>query len=112
MDRHRPAALHKIGHLNGPLTFRGHYPLMIDLFSALVSLFLKSAAVLLIANEVRGLVLAGPVFYAMYQSGGTLIALWLGFCSLGGIALSVVVPLVVAKKLRLVTTSRTAAAAA
>ena len=67
--------------------------------SALASLLLKSAAILLIVNEVRGLVMAGPVLYAMYQSGGTLAALWLGFCSLAGIALSVIVPLFLARKL-------------
>ncbi len=85
---------------------------MSDSLSILLGLFLKSAVVLLAANEARGLVLAGPVFYAMYQSGGTLMAIWLGFCSLGGIALSVIVPLVIARKLRIVPTIRTATAAA
>lgn len=45
-----------------------------------------------VANEVRGAVLAVPVLWAMYESGGTLMAIWLGICSLMGIALSVVVP--------------------
>ena len=45
-----------------------------------------------VANEVRGMILAVPVLYAMYESGGTWMAIWLGFCSLAGIALSVVVP--------------------
>ena len=45
-----------------------------------------------VANEVRGMILAVPVLYAMYESGGTVMAIWLGICSLAGIALSVVVP--------------------
>ena len=47
-----------------------------------------------------GLLLAGPVIYAMYESGGTLMAIWLGFSSLAGIALSVFVPLFAARKLQ------------
>src|SRR5258708_39317052 len=43
-------------------------------------------------NEVRGAVLALPVMLAMYQSGGTWMAIWLGICSLAGIALSVFAP--------------------
>ncbi len=69
--------------------------------STLLNLALKSVLVLLVTNEVRGLLLAGPVLYAMYQAGGTLMAIWLGFCSLAGIALSIVVPVVVAKRLNL-----------
>lgn len=64
----------------------------------IVRFFLRSAAFLLALNEVRGIVLAAPVFYAMYQAGGTLTAIWLGFSSLAGIALSVVIPLVVVRK--------------
>lgn len=66
----------------------------------LVGLLLKSAVVVLVANEVRGLVLAVPVLYGMWVSGGTLMALWIGFCSMAGIALSVAVPMFVVKKLR------------
>jgi hypothetical protein len=68
--------------------------------SKFVALLLKSAVVMLVANEVSGLVLAVPVLYAMWASGGTLMALWIGFCSLAGIALSVVVPVFVIRKLR------------
>lgn len=68
-----------------------------------VALFLNSilkiGAIVVIFNELRGLILAGPVIYAMYQAGGTLTAIWLGLCSLGGIALSVIVPIVVARKI-------------
>ena len=74
---------------------------MNDAFDTLIKLVLHSAAVLLVANEVRGFVLAAPVLYAMYETGGTLMGLWLGFCSLGGIALSVIVPLYAARKLNL-----------
>ena len=73
---------------------------MNGVLSALVSLLMKAGFALLVANEVRGLVLAAPVLYAMYEAGGTLMALWIGFCSLAGIAISVVAPLFVAKKLK------------
>lgn len=72
--------------------------------SGSLSLFLaaalKASAVLLVFNEVRGLILAAPVLYGMYQAGGSLMALWLGFCSLAGIALSVIVPMIAATRLR------------
>lgn len=68
--------------------------------SSLISAFLKVGAVALVFNEVRGLILAVPVLYAMVQSGGSLMAIWVGFCSLAGIALSVIVPLFAAKKIK------------
>jgi hypothetical protein len=71
---------------------------MSETISALVAWILKASGVLLLANEVRGILLAGPVLYAMYESGGTLMAIWVGFCCLAGIALSVIVPIVIAKK--------------
>ncbi len=61
---------------------------------------LRFGAIAIVANEIRGLILAAPVIYAMYHAGGSLMAIWLGICSLGGIALSVVVPVIAAKKLR------------
>lgn len=64
-----------------------------------IGLFFKAGTYALIFNEVRGAVLAVPVLYAMYQSGGSAMALWLGFCSLVGIALSVIIPIIAAKKL-------------
>lgn len=69
---------------------------------SVVRLLVKAGLAALVANEVRGLVLAGPVLYAMYEAGGTAMAIWLGFCSLAGIALSVIAPLFVARKLKLV----------
>lgn len=68
--------------------------------TVIVNRLLKFSAALLVANEIRGLVMAAPVMVALWHSGGTLMALWLAFCSLAGIALSVLVPLVIAKKLR------------
>ena len=63
---------------------------------------MKAGLAALVANEVRGIIMAGPVLYGMYQAGGTAMAIWLGFCSLAGIAISVFAPLLVAKKLKLV----------
>lgn len=54
----------------------------------------------LVLNEIRGLIMAGPVMYALYLSGGTLMALWLAFCSIAGIALSVVVPMYAHKRIK------------
>ena len=56
--------------------------------------------VVLIFNEVRDAVMAVPVLYAMFMAGGSWMALWVGFCSLAGIALSVVVPLIAAEKIQ------------
>ncbi|MCT2559393.1 hypothetical protein N0B51_10425 [Tsuneonella sp. YG55] len=70
--------------------------------------FIKVGAFALVMNEVRGLILAGPVIYAIYQSGGTLTAIWLGVSSLGGIALSVIVPVVAAGKLKKLVNTRLA----
>ena len=67
-----------------------------------VRVLVKVGLAALVANEVRGLILAGPVLYGMYQAGGTAMAAWVAFCSLAGIALSVFAPLFVAKKLKLV----------
>ncbi|WP_296679871.1 hypothetical protein [Novosphingobium sp.] len=74
---------------------------MTTFLAAFVDLLLKSAIAAFVLNEVRGIVLAGPVLYGMYQAGGTLMAIWLGFCSLAGITLSVVVPLFVDKRFRI-----------
>ena len=66
------------------------------------AVLVKAGIVALIINEVRGFVLAAPVLYGMYVAGGTWMALWLGFCSLAGIALSVVAPVFVARKFKLI----------
>jgi hypothetical protein len=67
-----------------------------------VRLLVKAGLAALLANEVRGLILAGPVLYGMYEAGGTAMAMWLAFCSLAGIAISVSGPLFVARKFKLV----------
>jgi hypothetical protein len=85
--------------VNQTVGFFVHLSAMSNSLALLISLLLKAGAGLVALNEIRGLVLAGPVIYGMYQSGGTAMAIWLGVCSLGGIALSVIVPLIAAKKI-------------
>lgn len=61
----------------------------------------KAGIFAIVVNEVRGAVLAVPVLYGVYTAGGTWTAIYLGACSLGGIALSVIVPVYAARKLKL-----------
>lgn len=68
----------------------------------LTRLLVKAGLAALVANEVRGFILAAPVLYGMYEAGGTIMAIWLGVCSLAGIALSVFAPLFVARKFKLI----------
>ena len=75
---------------------------MAEFLSMLGGLLVKASVVALIFNEVRGVVLAAPVLYGMYVAGGTWMALWLGFCSLAGIALSVLAPLYLARRYKLI----------
>jgi len=70
--------------------------------STLVGLLAKAGLALLLANEVRGVAVAAPVLYGMYEAGGTAMAVWLGICSLAGIALTVIAPLLVARRFKLV----------
>ena len=77
------------------------------MLSTLIGLIAKTFSFLLVANEIRGLVLTAPVFYALYQAGGTLMALWMAICSLGGIALSVIVPLYLARRVQNLAAQRT-----
>ena len=70
--------------------------------STIIAIFAKAGLALLLANEARGLAVAAPVLYGMYQAGGAAMAVWLGFCSLAGIALSVVGPMFVARRLKLI----------
>ena len=73
---------------------------MSDRVRLILALCLKAGAVLLVFNEVRGLILVAPILYGMVQAGGSAMALWVGLCSLGGVALSVVVPMVLAARLQ------------
>ena len=68
--------------------------------SPLLDALLKVGALAFVLNEIRGIVLAVPVLYGIYQAGGTWMAIWLGISSLGGIALSVIVPVFAARKLK------------
>ena len=61
---------------------------------------LALGAIGLAFNEIRGLIMAAPVIYGLWVSGGTLMAWWIAICSLGGIALSVIVPVWAWKKWR------------
>ena len=74
---------------------------MSDFLSSLGALLLKAGFVAYLANEIRGFLLAAPVIYAMYRAGGAGMAMWLGFCSLAGIMLSVIAPLFLARRLKL-----------
>ena len=69
--------------------------------STLLGLVAKAGIALLLANEIRGVAVAAPVFYGMYTAGGTAMAVWLGICSLAGIALSVIAPVFLARKFKL-----------
>lgn len=73
---------------------------MTAVLSTIAGLLLKLGVGLLVLNEVRGFVLAAPVLYAMYEAGGTIMALWIGFCSLAGIAISVFLPIIAARKIQ------------
>ena len=75
---------------------------MNEAVSALIAMLLKASVGLFVFNEVRGFVLAAPVLYGMYAAGGTLMAIWIGICSLAGIALSIIAPLFIGKKLKLI----------
>jgi hypothetical protein len=86
-----------------------HWFLMTNAFASALGLLLKAGAVILALNEIRGLILAGPVLYSIYASGGTFAAIWISVCSLGGIALSVLVPLFAAKKLQAIVALRSTA---
>lgn len=72
----------------------------------LAGLVVKAGILLLLINEIRGLILAAPIIYGMYVAGGTIMALWVGFCSLVGITLSVVVPLYAARRFNWMRSSR------
>ena len=74
---------------------------MQPILTFLAAMLLKTGMALIIANEIRGLIMTVPILYAMYAAGGTVMAIWIGICSLGGVALSVIVPWFVGRKLKL-----------
>jgi hypothetical protein len=66
---------------------------------SILAVLLKAGVLLIVANEIRGLILAAPVLYGIAAAGGTYAAIWVGMCSLAGIGLSVAVPALAAKRL-------------
>lgn len=63
---------------------------------ALLSLLLKFGAALLVVNEIRGVVMAAPLIWKLYDAGGSQWDMFITLCMLAGIAVSVVVPLMLA----------------
>jgi hypothetical protein len=59
----------------------------------------KAGLALVILWEVRGAILAAPVLYGLWLSGGTLMAIWLAICTLAGIAITTVAPVLVLRRL-------------
>ncbi len=55
---------------------------------------------LIIANEIRGIVFAAPVFVTLYKTWGTLTEIVLACSALAGIALSVYLPILALKKMQ------------
>jgi hypothetical protein len=66
----------------------------------MIKMLLKSAMLLAILNEIRGFVLAAPVLYGLWKNGGTTMQIILAISTLAGIALSVIVPIVVARMIK------------
>jgi len=64
----------------------------------IVDTLTKSAILLFVLNEIRGAVMFVPVLYAVYHSGGTMIAIWVAVCSVCGIILSIAIPLYLERK--------------
>lgn len=58
------------------------------------------ALVLVALNEVRGIIMAGPVLVTLFATGNTVTQVIVALCTLGGIAASVLVPALVARRLR------------
>lgn len=58
--------------------------------------FIGLALAALVANEVRGAIMAAPVLWAMWHTGGTWMHAWLLLCLAG----SVVVPVWIWRRMR------------
>lgn len=67
---------------------------------SVASLFARFGTLFLIANEVRGAILAVPVLYTLWHTGGGAMKLWLCFCTVAGIAFSVLVSMWAVRKWR------------
>ncbi|WP_133305292.1 hypothetical protein [Tsuneonella suprasediminis] len=55
---------------------------------------------LLVLNEIRGIVMAAPVFWTLFQTGNSEVDAVAAIAMLMGILLSVIVPIVLAKRAR------------
>ena len=62
--------------------------------------FFGIGAIGIAGNEIRGILMAGPVLATLIREWGTPMAIWIAFCSLAGIALSVVVPVWIYRKVK------------
>lgn len=61
-----------------------------------VRLFMAGWAI----RNIVGLIATIPIFTAMIEAGGTLMAIWVGLCSLAGVALNIGLPWLAYRKLR------------
>lgn len=71
---------------------------MNEVLATVPAFLAKTGVFLVIANEVRGLIMAGPLFYTLLESGGSRVAVVVGISYLLGLLLSVVLPLFLLRK--------------
>ncbi|MFN2100492.1 hypothetical protein [Altererythrobacter sp. MF3-039] len=64
--------------------------------SAIASLLLKFGLALVVLNEIRGIIMAAPLIWGLYTAGGSAWDWFITLCLLAGIAVSVIVPLMLA----------------
>lgn len=62
------------------------------MFKTIIKWFLRLGWIGIMANEIRGIVIAAPILYGMFVYGETWMQWWVGICMLIGIFLSVVIP--------------------
>lgn len=65
-----------------------------------LAIILRLIAGFALVNEIRGIVMAAPILYGLWQTGGTWVAWLIAICSLAGIVLTVAVPLWLANRLQ------------
>jgi hypothetical protein len=51
-------------------------------------------------RNVIGLIAVVPIFAELIRQGGTLMAIWIGVCSLAGVALNIALPTLAYRKIR------------
>lgn len=67
---------------------------------------LSIGGLLLILNEIRGAVMTAPVLLALWRTGNSAMDVVLAVSIIAGIAISVIVPVVAARRLQGYVTSR------